>query len=233
MATKSKKSSANIDFSALTRRLNAQFQGLDPSDPSSWPAIPRYALLLVVAVAVLTLLWFFALGGPRNDLDSARAEEVKLRGEYTSKSEQAATLGALNEQKKQVTQYVETLEKQLPAKNEMDALLSDINQAGLSRGLQFELFKPNAVVLKDYYAELPISIKIKGYYHEIGAFAADVASFSRIVTLSDINLAPAADKDKSHPGQLTLTATARTYRYLDPEEVEAQRKATAKKGHKK
>jgi type IV pilus assembly protein PilO len=131
----------------------------------------------------------------------------------------------LRKQKLQVEEYVTQLEKQLPGKAEMDALLSDINQAGLGRGLQFELFKPGQVLVKDYYAELPISIKVSGRYHDMGAFAGDIANLSRIVTLHNLNIT-AAPKDSS--GALAMEATARTYRYLDANEVEEIRKAAAK-----
>jgi len=134
-------------------------------------------------------------------------------------------LEGLRKQKIQVEHYVSALEKQLPSKAEMDALLSDISQAGLGRGLQFELFKPGAAVPKDYYAELPIDIRLNGSYHDMGAFASDVAHLSRIVTLN--NLSIGAGKD----GALTLDAVAKTFRYLDPEEVASQKKA--QKGVKK
>ena len=220
MATK--KTSMNIDLSELTSRLSTQFKGLDFSNPATFPAIPRYALLLVVALAVLGFLWFIWLSGLHDQLNTVREEETKLRESYTSKLKKAANLNILREQKKEVTQYVDLLEKQLPGKSEMDALLSEINQAGLERNLQFELFKPGNVVLREYYAELPITLKITGRYHDIGKFAADVAAFSRIVTLNELNLIPA---DKKHPDQLTLNTTARTFRYLDPDEIQAQRKA--------
>ncbi len=122
------------------------------------------------------------------------------------------------------------LEKQLPGKAEMDALLSDINQAGLGRGLQFELFRPGQVVVKDYYAELPIAIRVSGRYHDIGAFAADIANLSRIVTLNDMSIQPpqAQNKAADTGGLLAMEATARTYRYLDPGEIEEQRKEREK-----
>jgi type IV pilus assembly protein PilO len=135
-------------------------------------------------------------------------------------------LTELRKQKLQVQEYVTQLEKQLPGKAEMDALLSDINQAGLGRGLQFELFRPGQVEVKEYYAELPITIRISGRYHDIGSFAADVANLSRIVTLHNLNIA-AAPRDTS--GNLTMDATARTYRYLDATEVNAQRKVQTAK----
>jgi type IV pilus assembly protein PilO len=144
---------------------------------------------------------------------------------------QAVNLNELRKQKLQVQEYVTQLEKQLPGKAEMDALLSDINQAGLGRGLQFELFKPGQVQVKEYYAELPISIKVNGRYHDIGSFAADIANLSRIVTLHNLIITPAS-RDSS--GNLSLEATARTYRYLDAAEIAEQRAATAqKKGARK
>ncbi|MFO0103242.1 MAG: type 4a pilus biogenesis protein PilO, partial [Betaproteobacteria bacterium] len=142
---------------------------------------------------------------------------------FRSKVQQAVNLEELRRQKEQVNQFVLTLEKQLPSKAEMDALLSDINQAGIGRGLQFELFRPGSTVVKDYYAELPISVKISGRYHDLGAFAGDIANLPRIVTLNNLNLQQAKD------GALTLDATAKTFRYLDEEEVAAQRKAAAAK----
>ena len=229
MATKNKKSSMNIDLSELTTRLGSQFQQLDFRNPSAFPAIPRYALLVIVALVVFIFLWFVWLSSLDDQLNTARDQEVKLRQDYVSKLQKAVSLDILKEQKEQITQYVDSLERQLPGKSEMDALLSDINQAGLERNLQFELFKPGNVVLKDYYAELPIALKITGRYHDIGAFAADIAGLSRIVTLNDLNLVPA---DKKHPDQLTLNTTARTFRYLDPDEIAAQHQTKAK-GNKK
>jgi type IV pilus assembly protein PilO len=141
----------------------------------------------------------------------------------------AANLDLLKKQREQVQQYVTLLEKQLPSKAEMDALLSDINQAGLGRSLQFELFRPGQVSVKDYYAELPIAVRVTGRYHDIGSFAADVASLSRIVTLNNLTITP-QQKDKD--GTLTMDATARTYRYLDDEERAAQKRAAAPKAKK-
>ena len=132
-------------------------------------------------------------------------------------------LDVLRKQREQVQQYVTQLEKQLPSKAEMDALLSDINQAGLGRSLQFELFRPGQIAVKEYYAELPITIKVTGKYHDIGSFASDIANLSRIVTLNNLSLSPRPD------GSLTLDATAKTFRYLDPDEVLAQRAATGAK----
>jgi type IV pilus assembly protein PilO len=225
MATKSK---SNIDFAQLQDKLTSQFKGLNPNDPSMWPALPRYGLCLLLCLAVIAGLWFAWLKGSDEELTAAKAKEVTLKEDYKKKLVQAVNLDTLKKQREQVQQYVTQLEKQLPSKAEIDALLSDINQAGLGRSLQFELFRPGAVAVKEYYAELPIAIKITGKYHDIGAFAGDIANLSRIVTLNNVSLVPGRE------GNLSLDATARTYRYLDPEEVKAQSKATAPaKGVKK
>ncbi len=217
------------DLKKIGDSIAAQFRGLDGRHPGQWPLIPRLMCGLGVLVVVVVLGWFLYLQGQQEELDAGEQEEIKLRDAYKQKIAQAISLPALRKQKEQVSEYVSTLEKQLPSKAEMDALLSDINQAGLGRGLQFELFKPGQVVVKDYYAELPIDIKISGSYHDIGAFSSDIAHLPRIVTLNKMSLI--ANKD----GALTLEAVAKTFRYLDMEEVEAQRKAAEKnkKGAKK
>jgi type IV pilus assembly protein PilO len=216
-----KASKNNIDFAQLQEKLTSQFKGLNPNDPSTWPALPRYGLCLLLGIAVVVALWFVWLKSSDEELVAERAKEVTLKDDYKKKLVQAVNLETLKKQREQVQQYVTQLEKQLPSKAEIDALLSDINQAGLGRSLQFEVFRPGAVAVKEYYAELPISIRITGKYHDIGAFSSDIANLSRIVTLNNVTLAPAKD------GSLTLDTTARTYRYLDPEEVKAQAKATS------
>lgn len=226
-----KKSSRNVDVAQSLREFGDQFRGLDTRDPSSWPAIPRYALFAVVAAAVLVLLWFLWLKGEDETLEHERAREATLRSEYQTKLQKAVSLELLKQQRAQVMQYVNLLEKQLPSKAEMDALLSDINQAGLGRSLQFDLFRPGQLVVRDYYAELPIALKVTGRYHDIGAFTADIANLSRIVTLNNLSIAPSSEKGKE--GSLSLDATAKTYRYLDPEEIAEQRAAAAKTKGKK
>jgi len=216
-----KRPSERFDLSLALRRFSQQFQGLNPNDPSVWPPVPRYALCIAVAAAVLAVLWFVWLTNSSEELDAERAKEVTLRADYQKKVAQAANLDLLKKQREQVQQYVTLLEKQLPSKAEMDALLSDINQAGLGRSLQFELFRPGQVSVKDYYAELPIAVRVTGRYHDMGAFAADVANLSRIVTLNNLSIAPQKD------GVLVMDATARTYRYLDEEEQAAQKRAAA------
>lgn len=216
-----------IDFASLQSRIQSQFIGLDPNDPASWPAFPRYLLCAALTVAVVVGLWFVWLSASDEELTAEKAKEVQLRQDYDSKLAQAVNLEALKKQREQVEQYVTQLEKQLPSKAEMDALLSDINQAGLGRSLQFELFRPGQVIIKDYYAELPIAVRVTGQYHDMGAFASDIANLSRIVTLNNISITPVKD------GNLVMDATAKTFRYLDNEEVALQRKNTAPNGAKK
>ncbi|MES2247404.1 MAG: type 4a pilus biogenesis protein PilO [Pseudomonadota bacterium] len=223
----SKRSLPKVDVATALRNFGDQFRGLNPNDPSMWPAVPRYALCLAVTAAALAGLWFVWLTNSNDELEAERAKEVTLRADYKKKVAQAANLDLLKKQREQVQQYVILLEKQLPSKAEMDALLSDINQAGLGRSLQFELFRPGQVSVKDYYAELPIAVRVTGRYHDMGAFAADVASLSRIVTLNNVTVTPQKDKDV-----LTMDATARTYRYLDEDERAAQKRATAPKAKK-
>ena len=216
------KSSMNVDFGELQEKLLGQFRGLDPKEPSTWPAFPRYSALVAVILAVVVGLWFAWLNYSQTDLEVEQATELRLREDYKVKLAKAVNLDVLKKQREQVSQYVTQLEKQLPSKAEMDALLSDINQAGLGRSLQFDLFRPGQVLVRDYYAELPIALRVTGRYHDIGAFASDIANLSRIVTLNNLLVAPRPD------GSLTMDATAKTFRYLDAAEVNAQRVATGK-----
>lgn len=220
----------NVDLNSVFEGAASQFRNLNPNEPGQWPMLPKLMTWGGLALAMVVLGWFLLLSEAHEGLEAERAKENTLKADYRGKLAQAVNLGELRKQKLQVEEYVTQLEKQLPGKAEMDALLSDINQAGIGRGLQFELFRPGNVVVKDYYAELPISIKVSGRYHDIGAFAADIANLSRIVTLHNLNVT-AANKDKGD-GSLAMEATARTYRYLDPSEVESQRaeKAKAAKG---
>ncbi len=204
------------------QRAGDQFRELNPNDPSMWPPLPRFALFILVAAAVVVALWFFWLTNSNDELTAERGKETVLRADYVKKVGQAANLDLLKKQREQVKQYVTLLEKQLPSKAEMDALLSDINQAGLGRSLQFELFRPGQVSVKDYYAELPIALRVTGRYHDMGSFAADIANLSRIVTLNNLSIAPQKD------GGLTMEATAKTFRYLDEEEQQSQAQAKAK-----
>jgi type IV pilus assembly protein PilO len=225
------KKQINVDLNSVFENAASQFRGLNPNEPGQWPVLPKLFTWLLLAVGVLVVGWFLVLSAATDELDGERQKESTLKKDYRAKLGQAVNLGELRKQKLQVEEYVTQLEKQLPGKAEMDALLSDINTAGLGRGLQFELFRPGQVVVKDYYAELPIAIKVSGRYHDIGAFAADVANLSRIVTLHNIGIVANKDaKDANAP--LAMEATARTYRYLDPQEVEQVRKAAAEKNKK-
>lgn len=216
------------DLNNLGESLSAQFRGLNGRHPGLWPIAPRLLCALATLVLVVFLGWYLYWSPQLEELEMGKQEEVTLRTAYQDKVRQAINLDVLRRQKEQVGEYVATLEKQLPSKAEMDALLSDINQAGLGRGLQFELFKPGQVVVKDYYAELPINIKVTGSYHDVGAFTGDIANLPRIVTLNSLQLTTLKE------GSLSLEAVAKTFRYLDREEVEAQRAATGnKKGGKK
>jgi len=216
----------NIDLKDLGAQLAAQFQGLEGRQPGQWPLAPRLLCAAGVMALVTGLGYFFYWSGQFETQEQGAAEEVRLRDEYRMKMAQAINLEALQAQKAQVDMYVERLEKQLPSKSEMADLLSDINQAGVGRGLQFELFKPGAEVVRDYYAEQPIDVKVTGKYNDVGAFAADMANLPRIVTLNNMAV---STKD----GILQLEAVAKTFRYLDPEEIAAQKKKAREEKLKK
>ena len=206
-----------FDLQALVE----DFKSLDPKDIGTWPALPRATVLLGIFVALLAGGWWFDWKSQIEDLEAKQQQEEKLKSEYLDKKKQAVNLEEYRKQLAEIDKTFGTLLKQLPNKAEMEALLIDINQAGLGRGLQFELFKPGRETARDFYAELPITLKITGSYHDLGAFAADVAKLSRIVSLTNMAVAP----DKS--AQLKMDATAMTYRYLDEEELAAQRRAKA------
>ncbi|MDE2401492.1 MAG: type 4a pilus biogenesis protein PilO [Burkholderiales bacterium] len=224
------KPNINIDFNAWLSDAQDQFRGLNPNEPGQWPLLPKLATFVVAGVAVVALGWFALLSSQDDQLTAERDKEPALKQDYRGKLAQAINLNELRKQRTQVQEYVTQLEKQLPGKAEMDALLSDINQAGLGRGLEFDLFRPGQVSVKDYYAELPIAIRVTGRYHDIGAFTADIANLSRIVTLHGLVIGtPATAGKDATGGNLYMEAIARTYRYLDPAEVQAQRDEQAKK----
>lgn len=222
-----KASTLNFEISSFVDHAASQFRNLNTKEPGQWPTLPKLTAWVVAAVIAVVLGWFLLLSSTTDELEAARQQEPQLKETYRNRLAQAVNLSELRKQKLQVQEYVTQLEKQLPGKAEMDALLSDINQAGLGRGLQFELFRPGQVQVKDYYAELPIAIRVSGRYHDVGAFAADVANLSRIVTLQNLTITPQQSKDST--GNLAMDATARTYRYLDATEIAEQKKATAPK----
>ncbi len=205
------------------KQLLEQFKNLNPRDPGVWPPLPKAALLVLVLVAIIVGGYFADWSGQLEALEAGRSQEGKLKDEYRAKKQQAVNLDLYRQQLREIDSSFGALLKQLPNKSQMDALLVDINQAGLGRGLQFDLFKPAPQEsLREFYAELPITLKINGNYHDIGQFASDIGQLSRIVTLNDIALA--AGKD----GSIIMDATAKTFRYLDDEEVASQRKAAQK-----
>jgi type IV pilus assembly protein PilO len=220
-----KPSTQGIAVTGFVENAASQFRGLNPKEPGQWPPLPKVATWAGACAAVVAAGWFALLSTATDELEALRLKEPQLKTTYKDRLGQAVNLGEYRKQKLQVQEYVTQLEKQLPGKAEMDALLSDINQAGLGRGLQFELFRPGQIQVKDYYAELPIAIRVTGRYHDVGSFAADVANLSRIVTLQNLTLTPVGARDAS--GMLAMDATARTYRYLDASEIAAQ-KAPAK-----
>jgi type IV pilus assembly protein PilO len=217
---------AAIDF----KRIAEDFKATNWQDPGTWTVIPKAVVLVAILVTLPVAGYFGLWQGQLEELEAGKQQEVKHKQDYLNKKKQAVNLDLHKQQLREIDTQFGALLKQLPNKSQMDALLVDINQAGLGRGLQFELFKPAAQeVVRDFYAELPIAVKVIGVYHDMGAFASDVGQLSRIVTLNDVVIE--AGKD----GNLVMDVTARTFRYLDDDEVSAQRKAAAgaKKGAKK
>ena len=204
-----------------------EFKRTNWKDAGTWGAAPKIVVLLAILVGVPVAGFFAFNQGQIEELEAGQQKEVKLKEEYVNKKRQAVNLDLHRQQLRDIDAQFGALLKQLPNKSQMDALLVDINQAGLGRGLQFELFKPAAAEMRrEFYAELPIDVKVTGTYHDMGAFASDVGQLSRIVTLKDVSIASGKD------GNLTMDAIARTFRYLDDDEIAEQRKA-AKKGAKK
>jgi type IV pilus assembly protein PilO len=196
-----------------------QFKGLNSRDPGAWPPAPKALLLGVLFAGVLVAGYFVDWQAQLEELEAGRQQEAKLKQEYVDKKRQAVNLELYREQAREIESSFGVLLKQLPNRSQMEALLVDINQAGLGRGLQFELFKPApSESVREFYAELPIAVKVTGNYHDMGAFASDIAQLSRIVTLNDLQL------QVSSTGTLVMDSTAKTFRYLDEEEVAMQRK---------
>ena len=205
------------------------FKKLHPKDIGNWPIIPKALALCGLFILILFAGYWFDWQNQLADLDIAKEKESQLRETFISKKKQAVNLDTYRRQLKDLEQAFGALIKQLPNKAEMDALLTDINQAGLGRGLEFELFRPAATeTLSEFYAERPISIRVTGNYHDLGAFASDVSRLPRIVTLNEVNITPSGQT-------LTMSAVAKTYRYLDENELAAQKAAQRKaaKGAKK
>lgn len=206
----------SIDFQSIAD----DFRFMNPNDPGSWPLIPKISVLVGLFVAIVAAGWWFVWNDQFVDLETKEREEQTLKQQFLDKKRQAVNLDLYVQQLAEIDRSFGALLKQLPDKSEIEALLIEINQAGLGRGLQFELFKPGQEQVKDFYAELPVTVKINGGYHDFGAFAADIAKLPRIVTLNNIAIAPVKEG-----GQLTLDATTKTFRYLDEEEVARQKKS--------
>jgi type IV pilus assembly protein PilO len=212
-----------INFNAIVD----EFKRTNWQDPGTWHVAPKLLVLAAILIGLPVAGFFADTQGQIDELERGAAEETRLKGDYLDKKKQAVNLDLHRQQLREIDTQFGALLRQLPNKSQMDALLVDINQAGLGRGLQFDLFKPApSENQREFYAELPITVKVVGTYHDMGAFASDVGQLSRIVTLNDVAIMTGKD------GVLTMDATARTFRYLDDEEVAAQRKASAKKGGK-
>ena len=210
--------------------IASQFRGVDWKNPATLPPLPKLLLYACIAAAAAAIVWVALIRGQMTELEEKQQQEAVLKKAFVEKTDKVANLVPLTKQRQQAEEYVAQLEKQLPGKSEMDALLSDINQAGVGRNLQFELFKPGAEEIKNYYAQLPVAIRVAGKFPDIAAFAADIAHLSRIVTLGNMNIM--AGKDAKDPSNLIMEATANTYRYLDKSEKIANQSTKDKKGAK-
>ncbi len=206
-----------------------ELRNLDPKQIGSWPVLPKLGALLAILLLLIIASYFLDWQGQLETIDAAQQKETTLRATFLEKKKQAIDIEAYRKQLTDIEKSFGTLLKQLPGKSEMEALLTDINQAGLGRGLQFELFKPaTAENMSEFYAELPITIRVSGGYHDMGAFASDISKLSRIVLLNDVQLTQNKD------GAITMDVVAKTYRYLDEEELVKQKKAAkTAKGAKK
>ncbi len=194
-----------------------ELRNLNFREVGNWPLLPKVVMLALLFVAILAIGAFFDWKDQYETLEAAQNQEATLRTEYAQKKAKAVNYDLYVGQLKEVEQSFGALVKQLPNRAEIDALLTDINQAGLGRGLVFELFRPAPQEkMMDFYAELPINIRITGNYHDMGAFASDVAQLPRIVTLNDVQI-------QNNKGELTLDAVAKTFRYLDDDEIAHQR----------
>lgn len=204
------------------RQLVEDFKTLDPKDPGLWPLAPKLVILVLVLFLLIAVAGYLGWMPQLETLEAERQQEATLREDWLNKKRQAVNLDAHKRQLEEINRTFGALLKQLPNASEVEKLLIDINQAGVGQGLQFDLFQPQAEIRKDFYAELPIKIRLSGTYHELGAFAGDIAKLSRIVTLNDMDIVVAKDST------LTLNSVAKTFRYLDDAEI-AQQKKGAKK----
>lgn len=220
-------SMTSINFKAIV----GEFRNLNPKDVGAWPVMPRAAALIGLFAGILLAGWGFEWSDQLETLSTRKQDEQKLKDEFVSKKTQAVSLDLYTQQLNDIDRSFGALLKQLPNKAEVESLLIEINQSGMGRGLQFELFKPGAEIVKDFYAELPINVRLTGSYHDFGAFAGDIGRLSRIVTLNNISITASTQAKDS---TLVLDAVTKTFRYLDEEELAAKRRAAqAAKGGKK
>ncbi len=218
---------AKVDFNAILD----DFRNLNPKDVGAWPVVPRFTALFALFTAILFAGWWFSWSDELDVLTTREQEELKLREDFVAKKTQAVNLDLYVQQLNEIDRSFGALLKQLPNKSEVESLLVEINQSGMGRGLQFDLFKPGPENVKDFYAELPINVRLTGNYHDFGAFAGDIGRLSRIVTLNNISISA---NPQAKDGSLVMDAVTKTYRYLDEEELAAKKKAAlAAKGGKK
>ena len=207
-------------ISALGDEISEQFSDLDPQDPAHWPPIPRYTLLVLVSLLVMALCWYFWVSDPYGELSSLHEQEVQLKSSFSNKLVKTTYLNAFKHQRDQVRLQVAELERQLPEKSATNELLAEVNRLALLRNLQFEFLRPAAMVVTPYYAEVPVKFSLVGAYHDLAAFAGDVAHIRRVLHLQDLSISSRAD------GLLTVAGTLRGYRQLD--RLESQRQGAAK-----
>jgi len=205
------------------------FNRIDPKNMGSLPPPVKAVLLGIMLLLLVGAGYWFMWQPAIEELDQSRAKEAQLRETFLAKKKEAVNLEAYKQQMVDIERTFGSLLRQLPNKSQMDGLLTDINQVGLERGLEFELFKPGQEKVSEFYAEMPISIRVTGGYYELGAFAAGISKLSRIVTLNDLKLVPVASKD-GKDSVLTVEAVAKTFRYLDASELAPKKKE--KKGRR-
>ncbi|MDR3214328.1 MAG: type 4a pilus biogenesis protein PilO [Azoarcus sp.] len=212
----------NFDF----QRLQNDFQGLNFNDPGVWPLAPKIAAFALALTAVVAVGWLLDWSDQWNTLEQSKVQEQQLREQWVGKKRHAVNFSEYQRQLAEINRQLETLVRQLPGKAEMESLLSDINQAGIGRGLQFDLFQPEKDSIREFYAAVPVKISVTGSYNDLGEFASDVAKMPRIVTIKNMVLTvapPPANKKEKVDGRLKLDATAETYRYLEQDELAKQR----------
>lgn len=215
----------NIDIN----NISEQFSNLDPDNIGNWPILVRALIILACSVAVLGSVYYFDTQYQLEDLQKQKDEEIQLKATFEKKQSKAASLDAYKAQMKEMEDSFGTMLRQLPSKTEVADLLVDITQTGLASGLEFNLFQPKSEIPKEFYAELPIEIDVKGDYHELGQFVSGIAALPRIVTIHDISIKHENAKAGASSNQLSMTAVAKTYRYLDDEEIAAGKKKPGRK----